>query len=285
MTRGHKSRAVDQENRPDSKASSVRKGSTTTTETRTERRTVEERLIKRTRSPLKPAEGNASNGRKSRDAPERPQKAERVRREEAGSQAQKGQYVRYVESYNPLDEKSRYVGPTFKIAHGLDPSLRDLASGMLKTATHFTALEVFVETMGREECGTVNHALCAAMRKLLKDYLILIAQLEHQAFTNDGFTLHQMNLHLKPTGHMMTQLYSLAQEVLKENSMLGDLLEDDVDQTDEFENILESLREGRDTSIPGKKTCKGGAVLPSPNPTTRSQQAIYADAERMASSR
>ncbi|KAK0255696.1 hypothetical protein B0A54_11011 [Friedmanniomyces endolithicus] len=320
-----KSRIAEQENRPDSKASSVRKGSTTTTETRTERRTVDERLVKRTRSPLKPTEGNGSNGRKSRDAPERPRRAEEVRQEEASSQAQtttwipqatllppsssaplasrisipplsqhipasvqppplagldlqrqeaaliedllfvlmgvEGQYVRFVESYNPLDEKSRYVGPAFKIALGLDPSLRDLTNGMLKTATQFAALEVFVETMGREECGTVNHALCAAMRKLLKDYLILIAQLEHQSLTNDGFTLHQMNLHLKPTGHMMTQLYSLAQEVLKENSMLGDLLEDDADQSDEFENILESLREGRDTAIPGKKTCKGGAVL------------------------
>ena len=172
-----------------------------------------------------------------------------------------GQYIRYVESYNPLDEKNRLVGPTFRIAHGLDPSLRDLANGMLKTATHYAALDVFVEAMGREECGTVNHALCATTRKLLKDYLILIAQLEHQALTNDGFTLHQMNLHLKPTSHMMTQLYLVAQEVLNENSMLGDLLEDELDQSDEFENILESLREGRDASIPSKKTCRGGAVL------------------------
>lgn len=171
-----------------------------------------------------------------------------------------GQYIRYLEAYNPLDEKSRLIGPSFRIAHGLDPSLRDLANGMLKTATHYASLEVFVEVMGKEECGTVIHALCAALRKLLKDYLILIAQLEHQSMTNPGFTLHQLNLHLKPTGHMMTQLYSLAQEVLKENSMLGDL-EEDVDQSDDFENILESLREGRDTAIPGKKSCKGGSVL------------------------
>ena len=172
-----------------------------------------------------------------------------------------GQYISYVESYNPIDEKSRLLGPSFRIAHGLDPSLRDLASGMLKTATYYAALEVFVEAMGKEECGTVNHALCAAMRKLLKDYLVLIAQLEHQLLTNSGFTLHQLNLHLKPTGHMMTQLYSLAQEVLKENSMLGETIEEDVDASDDFENILESLREGRDTATPGRKSCKGGSTL------------------------
>lgn len=171
-----------------------------------------------------------------------------------------GQYIRYVDSYNPLDEKSRLIGPAFKIAHGSDPSLRDLASAMLRTATHYSSLEVFVEAMGKEESGTVNHALCAAMRKLLKDYLILIAQLEHQLLTNDAFSLHQLNFHLKPTGHMMSQLYSLAQEILKENSMLGEV-EEDVDASDDFENILESLREGRDAAMPGKKSCKGGSTL------------------------
>ncbi|KAK3069109.1 gamma tubulin complex Spc97/GCP2 subunit Alp4 [Teratosphaeriaceae sp. CCFEE 6253] len=316
----HKSRVADQENRPDSKASTTRKTSVATRETRTERRTIDERLIRRTtKSPLKPADG-----RKNRDAPERGERAEKVRKEEPPAQTwypqatllpptstaplasrisipplsqhapaaihppplsglglqeqetaliedllyvlmgMEGQYVRYVESYNPLHEISRFVGPTFRIAHGLDPSLRDLASGMLKTATQYAALEVFVETMGRQDCGTVNHALCAAIRKSLKDYLILMAQLEHQALTNEGFTLHQMNLHLKPAGHMMTQLYSLAQEVLKENSLLGeDDTEDDADQPDELEQILESLREGRDAALPGskKKTCEGGAVL------------------------
>ncbi|EMC96136.1 hypothetical protein BAUCODRAFT_464742 [Baudoinia panamericana UAMH 10762] len=306
------------DDRPDSKASLNRRTSIATTETRTERRVVDERFLRRTRSPVKPV-----NGRVSRDSAERPQKVKTNGNESAptaaspwspqatllppGSSAPlacrvsipplsqhapaavhpppmsnlsleqqeraliedllyvfmgfEGQYVRYIESYNPLDEKSRLVGPTFRIAHGLDPSLRDLASGMLKTATHYASIEVFVETMGREECGTVNHALCAAVRKMLKEYLILIAQLENQVLTNKSFTLLQMNMHLKPTGHMMSQLYSLAQEVLKENSMLGDALEDEVDQSDEFENILESLREGRDTAIPGKKTCKGGAVL------------------------
>jgi len=171
-----------------------------------------------------------------------------------------GSYVRYEDKYNPMDERERLMGPPYRVAHGLDPSLRDLMQGMLKTATHYAAVEVFVDAMGREECGMVIHALCFAMRKLLKDYLILMAQLEHQLLTNNMFTLHQMNLHLKPTGHMMRQLYDLAQEVLKENSMLGDLGED-ADQSDDFENILESLREGRDSAIPGKKSCKGGSVL------------------------
>lgn len=170
-----------------------------------------------------------------------------------------GQYIRYADSYNPLDEKGRLSGPQFRILGGLDQSLRDLTSSMLKLATHHCAVEAFVEVQSRDEFGKVTHALCAAMRKLLKDYLVLMAQLEHQMLTNSTFTLHQLSLHTKPTSHMMFQLYSVAHEILKENSMLDN--EDDPDQSDDFENILESLKEGKDTAIPGKKVCKGGAVL------------------------
>ena len=170
-----------------------------------------------------------------------------------------GQYIRYVESYDPFDEKTKLAGPQFRIQSGLDPSLADLAHSMLKMATHYCAVEAFVEVQSRDEMGTVNHALCAAMRKMLKDYMILIAQLEHQMLTNESFTLHQLSLHTKPTSHTMLHLYNVAHEILKENSMLDN--EDDLDQTDDFENILESLREGRDAALPGKKVCKGGSVL------------------------
>jgi gamma-tubulin complex component 2 len=172
-----------------------------------------------------------------------------------------GQYVRYTDAYQPQEEKSRLAGPQFRLLPGLDPSLRDLTLSMLRMATHYAAVEAFVEVQSREEFGAVNHALCAAMRKLLKDYLILIAQLEHQMLTNLSFTLHVLNLHTKPTSHMMFQLYSLAHEILKENSMLEDDDDDDLDESDDFENILESLREGRDAGTVGRKVCKGGSVL------------------------
>ena len=172
-----------------------------------------------------------------------------------------GQYIRFGKAYDPSVEKDRLAGPSFKILPGLDPSLQDLATTMLKMATHYGAIEAFVEVQSREEFGAVNHALCAAIRKLLQDYLILIAQLETQFLTNPSFTLHVLNLHTLPTSHMMFQIYSLAHEILKRNSMLEEDLED---SEDDFENILESLREGGDLApgnIPGKKICKGGSVL------------------------
>ena len=174
-----------------------------------------------------------------------------------------GQYIRFAKTYNPTEEKDRLAGPTFKLLPGLDPSLQDLTTAMLKMATHYGAIEAFVEVQSREEFGAVNHALCAAIRKLLHDYLVLIAQLETQFLTNTSFTLHVLNLYTLPTSHMMFQLYSLAHDILKRNSLLEEDLDSDGD-FDDIDNILETLREGGDLgpgNIPGKKICKGGSVL------------------------
>jgi gamma-tubulin complex component 2 len=170
-----------------------------------------------------------------------------------------GQYIRFNEAYNPHEEKDRLLGPQFRLLSGLDPSLKDLAKAMLRTATHYIAVETCVEVLSRDEYGAVNHALCASMRRLLKDYLTLIGQLETQSLTNDAFTLHVLNLHMKQTSHMLFQLYTTGIELLKANGILEDEKDDETDDdTNDFENILESLREGGATV---KKMCKGGSVL------------------------
>jgi gamma-tubulin complex component 2 len=170
-----------------------------------------------------------------------------------------GQYIRFSDAYNPHEEKERLLGPQFKILPGLDPSLKDLTKAMLRTATHYIAVETCVEVLSRDQYGAVNHALCAAIRRLLKDYLTLIAQLEHQSLTNDSFTLHILNLHMKQTSHMLFQLYTTGIELLKANGILEDEKDEETDDdTNDFENILESLREGGATI---KKMCKGGSVL------------------------
>jgi len=172
-----------------------------------------------------------------------------------------GQYFRFSSSYDPTDEKQRLTGPIFRTPPGLDVSLRDLTSSILKMSTHYMALEAFVEVQSREEFGAVNHALCAAIRKLLKDYFVLIAQLEHQLLTNDAFTLHVLSLYTKPTIHMLSQLYSVAHEILRKNAILDEDVEE-ADDTENVDDIIEALRGGDDpTNIGAKKVCKGGAVL------------------------
>lgn len=175
-----------------------------------------------------------------------------------------GQYIHYHSSYDPSTEKDRLTGPGFQLAPGLDPTLRDLTLSMLKMATHYSALEAFVEVQSRAEFGAVSHALCAAIRRLLKDYLILIAQLEGQLLNNPTFTLHVLHLHTMPTGQCLAQLYSLGQELLRRNGLLDQDLDESIDDFDDVDNILEQLREGGDL-VPGamssKKICKGGNVL------------------------
>ncbi|KAI5868636.1 Spc98 family-domain-containing protein [Durotheca rogersii] len=174
-----------------------------------------------------------------------------------------GQYIRYDYSYDPDEERDRLAGPDFKVLPGLDPSLQDLTMSMLKMATHYSALETFVDVQSRDEFGAVNHALCAAIRKFLQDYLIMVAQLETQFLTNDTFTLHLLNVHTLPTSQMMDQLYSLAHELLKRNALLDDESSEDSDP-DDIENILENLKRGGDLmpgNMTGKKVCKGGIVI------------------------
>ncbi|KAK5275489.1 gamma tubulin complex Spc97/GCP2 subunit Alp4, partial [Exophiala xenobiotica] len=173
-----------------------------------------------------------------------------------------GQYIRFRDSYDPAEEKERLNGPSFDALPGLDPSLKDLTTSMLSMATHHCAIESFIEAQSREEFGSVNHALCAAIRKLLKDYLILVAQLEMKVLTDTTFTLHQMHIAIIPTAQCLAQLYSLAQELLKKNSLLEEDIDDSVDDFD-ADNIIERLKEGGDL-LPGslsKKRCIGGNVL------------------------
>lgn len=175
-----------------------------------------------------------------------------------------GQYVRFGKGYDPNEERDRLGGPPYRILPGLDPSLQDLTMSMLKMATYYTALETFVDVQSREEFGSVNHALCASIRKFLQDYLVLIAQLETQFLSNDAFTLHVLNIHILPTSHMMFQLYSLAHELLKRNALLDDETDESSDSADDFDQILEQLRDGGELvpgNMTGKKICKGGVVL------------------------
>ncbi|ODQ51604.1 hypothetical protein SAICODRAFT_59768 [Saitoella complicata NRRL Y-17804] len=174
-----------------------------------------------------------------------------------------GNYIHYAGTYDPKSEQDTLKGPQWVIADGLDPSLRDLCMGLCRMSTWYVSVSAFVEIHSRAEFGVVNHALCAAIRKLLKEYLVLVAQLEHQFLTNPAFTLHTLHLHALPTSHTLFHMYSLAHEVMKRNATIEEE-KDMMDDMDNIEGILEALKEGNDitSGVLGKPTiCKGGAVL------------------------
>jgi gamma-tubulin complex component 2 len=49
-----------------------------------------------------------------------------------------------------------------------DPSLRDLVERVLPLAKYYTAISSFIELRSHLDFGRVNHALCAALRDMLK---------------------------------------------------------------------------------------------------------------------
>lgn len=69
----------------------------------------------------------------------------------------------------------------------------------------------FIEEKSSFEYGQVNHALAAAMRTLIKEYMILVTQLEH--LQRQGLlSLQKLWFYIQPTMRTMEILASLGEE-------------------------------------------------------------------------
>ena len=170
-----------------------------------------------------------------------------------------GEYVRYHPDHSPQDEKSRLAGAEFKILPGLNPSLKDMTSSMVKTAKHYLGIHAFLEVQSQEQYGLVNHALCSAVRRYLQEVLGFMVKMEQQSIVNEvDFTLHKFHLQIIPYSGVLLNLYRVTQEMLRKNSTADDD-EQDSDEELEMEAILQSLRD--EGGGGPQKVCKGGNVL------------------------
>ncbi|CAG8607330.1 hypothetical protein RhiirA1_489830 [Rhizophagus irregularis] len=138
----------------------------------------------------------------------------------------------------------------YYVDESLDPSFKDLTERILPLATYFTSIDAFIEKHSKFEYGFVSHALCAAMRGLLKEYLILITQLEHQFRTSPSFTLQKFWFYVHPTLHTMSNLHSLVMDIL-------DAAQDASEDEDDI-LIVEGFNNKKD-EIP--QQIKGGGIL------------------------
>lgn len=173
-----------------------------------------------------------------------------------------GYYITFkTRSETSLEAGSGLRGPEFDIAAGLDPALREATLSILKMARNYVAVNIFVDLYSQTEYGTVSHALSASIRALISEYLVLVAQLEHQFLSNPGFTLQTLSLHARPTAQSLAVIYDLIQDFIP--TSLG---EDDESDEDNMEDILEQLKNGTVgssgfSSATAAKKLKGGAVL------------------------
>ncbi|KAG8733562.1 hypothetical protein FRC10_012286, partial [Ceratobasidium sp. 414] len=102
----------------------------------------------------------------------------------------------------------------FTVDAGLDPALRDLVGRMLPIATHYCATVAFAEARAHIEFGSVCHALCAAVRSVLKDYTTLVTQLEHLFHTSPAFSLQQLWFHIHPALRNLSLIHDIADNIV-----------------------------------------------------------------------
>ncbi|KAJ3851215.1 Spc98 family-domain-containing protein [Lentinula lateritia] len=123
-----------------------------------------------------------------------------------------GEYIRFHPDYSP-DEDDPIQGVKFVVEPSLDPSVRNLVERLLPLGTYYTGISAFIEHRSHLDYGLVNHALCAAIRDMLKDYQTLLSQLEHSFNTSPQFSLQKLWFYVHPTVHTLSIIYQLTLEL------------------------------------------------------------------------
>ncbi|RUP46947.1 Spc98 family-domain-containing protein, partial [Jimgerdemannia flammicorona] len=175
-----------------------------------------------------------------------------------------GRYVQIVRSNSDSDEEDMVAQPTvpvpqyddntwgtvnFWIDPSLDPSLSDLVERILPVSIYYMSADAFVQLHSQSEYGLVSHALCAAIRGLLK--------LEHQFRSSPSFTLQKFWFYVQPTLQTMSVIHSLC-NLIRDAGV--DTKDDDEDE-DEIEAVLEGLSGTAQDGIKAPEMQKGGAIL------------------------
>ncbi|XP_063077968.1 gamma-tubulin complex component 2 isoform X2 [Engraulis encrasicolus] len=112
---------------------------------------------------------------------------------------------------------------SFIVDTSLDMSIKELVNRILPVASCYSTITRFTEERSSFEYGQVNHALTAAMRTLMKEYLILVTQLEH-LHRQGLLSLQKLWFYIQPTMRTMEILASIATSVEKGDCMGGSTL-------------------------------------------------------------
>ncbi|RHY32932.1 hypothetical protein DYB32_002101 [Aphanomyces invadans] len=94
-----------------------------------------------------------------------------------------------------------------------DPSLASLARKIVLLGEFYIHVTHYVETHTRYEYGQVCHAFCAALKVLIREYTVVVAQLEHLALQG-GLTLSKVWFYIQPSMRAMEFLSTLVRSCL-----------------------------------------------------------------------
>lgn len=103
---------------------------------------------------------------------------------------------------------------TFKVDPSLDPSLRSLLDRLLPLPTNYSTVAGFIQDMCTFAQGMVNQALAGAMRGVVKEYLLVSAQLETE-HRRGQLTLQKLWYYVQPCLSSMALLARVATAIGK----------------------------------------------------------------------
>ena len=120
---------------------------------------------------------------------------------------------KYITLKDEVEKKSH---KTFTVDGSADMSLSEIVNRMLPMCSNYSLVCRFVEAGSHFGKGLVSHALCSAVRSLLKDYYIFVAQLEHQ-FRKGVLTLQKIWFYIQPSMKTIDILATVAMMIEKGN--------------------------------------------------------------------
>ena len=104
----------------------------------------------------------------------------------------------------------------FIIDSALYLPIRELAKTIIPLCSSFSSISRFIDEKSQFEFGLVNHALCSAIKTQLKDYLLLIGQLEH-SFRQGQLALHRLHYYLQMPLKTLNFLASITVSLSRNN--------------------------------------------------------------------
>ncbi|GAB6029811.1 Gamma-tubulin complex component 2 [Chamberlinius hualienensis] len=111
----------------------------------------------------------------------------------------------------------------FKLDDSLDPAFRNLVERILPMCSHFSVIMKFIEDSSLFSAGKVKQALAAALWTLIKDYMFLVAQLDHH-YRQGVLSLQKLLYFIQPTLRTLEILSSILTVITKENLAAADVL-------------------------------------------------------------
>ena len=121
-----------------------------------------------------------------------------------------GKFVQAV--VPPSDGSGAPVG--FELDDGVDPLVRAVAERFLPLCQHRASVLKYAESRQETSMGRVCHALSAALRLILDELDVLVAQLEHQMRCG-ALTLHKAWFHLAPASEVFAALHAVVMDATR----------------------------------------------------------------------